>query len=115
MEVIKGRLQISRTKADGKFLYQVRDLAKKEGLKGFYRGYLMGVANYIPYNAIYWSVYENTKKAMPGRSDTEKAILGAGLGVSMYSFSFMTHEVMPALSKLTGSQHVVQALFILWT
>lgn len=42
----------------------------------------MGIANYIPFNAIYWSVYENAKKAMPESSDTQKAIVGAGLAIT---------------------------------
>lgn len=37
MEVLKARLQISRTGKEGKLLYQLRNIAAKEGYRGFYR------------------------------------------------------------------------------
>lgn len=61
-EVIKARLQISTTATEGALLHNLREIARTEGLKGFYRGYFMGLAIFIPYNAIWWGVYENTKK-----------------------------------------------------
>ena len=78
LEVVKARLQISRTGKDGKLLYQLRDIAKKEGIKGFYRGYLMGLGIYIPYNAISWTVYENMKKLPADLSYAAQVALSAG-------------------------------------
>lgn len=70
MEVMKARLQISRTAQDGKFSYQVKEILAREGLRGFYRGYQLGLLYYIPYNALAWSVYENVKKgAQEARSE----------------------------------------------
>lgn len=62
-EVLKARLQISRTAKDGALWPNVRAIARDEGWRGFYRGYGMGLAIFIPYNAIWWGVYENVKKA----------------------------------------------------
>lgn len=62
MEVIKARLQISATEQEGKLLYNLRQIARTEGIKGFYRGYFMGLGIFVPYNAVWWSVYENMKK-----------------------------------------------------
>ena len=78
LEVIKARLQISRTGRDGKLLYQLRDIAAKEGIKGFYRGYAMGLAIYIPYNAISWTVYENVKKIPADLSYATQVAVSAG-------------------------------------
>ncbi|CAN8105476.1 unnamed protein product [Discula destructiva] len=61
-EVIKARLQISTTARDGALLHNLREIARTEGIRGFYRGYFLGLAIFIPYNAIWWGVYENTKK-----------------------------------------------------
>ncbi|KAG9247607.1 mitochondrial carrier domain-containing protein [Calycina marina] len=78
LEVVKARLQISRTGRDGRLLYQLRDIAKKEGIRGFYRGYLMGLGIYIPYNAISWAVYENMKKLPADLSYATQVALSAG-------------------------------------
>lgn len=61
-EVLKARLQISRTAQDGALWPNVRAIARDEGWRGFYRGYGMGLAIFIPYNAVWWGVYENVKK-----------------------------------------------------
>lgn len=62
-EVLKARLQISTTARDGALLPNLRAIARDEGVRGFYRGYLMGLAIFIPYNAVWWGVYENAKKS----------------------------------------------------
>jgi solute carrier family 25 iron transporter 28/37 len=79
LEVIKARLQISRTGQDGKLLYQLRNIARTEGIKGFYRGYLMGLAIYTPYSLASWTVYENAKKLPIDVSYTTKVAVSAGL------------------------------------
>jgi len=43
-------------------LYNLQQIVRNEGIKGFYRGYAIGLGIFIPYNAIWWSMYENTKK-----------------------------------------------------
>jgi solute carrier family 25 iron transporter 28/37 len=78
LEVIKSRLQISRTGRDGKLLYQLRDIARTEGFRGFYRGYFMGLAIYTPYSLASWTVYENTKKLPADMSYSAKVAVSAG-------------------------------------
>ena len=53
MEVLKARLQISSSSQEGRLLYQLKNIAKQEGLRGFYRGYIMGIASYVPYNVLW--------------------------------------------------------------
>ncbi len=77
LEVIKARLQISKTAKEGKLLHNVHDIMKHEGIKGFYRGYFVGLAVFVPYNAIWWSTYENTKKATSFTSASAQAAAGS--------------------------------------
>ncbi|EPS43682.1 hypothetical protein H072_2378 [Dactylellina haptotyla CBS 200.50] len=65
LEVIKSRLQISKTAVEGKLSENLKQIWRTEGIKGFYRGYFMGLVVFIPYNGIWWTVYEHTKKALP--------------------------------------------------
>jgi solute carrier family 25 iron transporter 28/37 len=60
-------------------LYQLRDIAKTEGVRGFYRGYFMGLAIYTPYSLASWAVYENAKKFPADMSYTSKVALSAGM------------------------------------
>jgi solute carrier family 25 iron transporter 28/37 len=79
LEVVKSRLQISTTKQDGRLVWQLRDILRREGIRGFYRGYFMGLAIYTPYSLASWTVYENAKKLPSDLSYTTKVALSAGL------------------------------------
>ncbi|TVY31235.1 putative mitochondrial carrier, partial [Lachnellula occidentalis] len=78
MEVLKARLQISVDGREGKLLYQLRDIAAKEGMRGFYRGYVMGIASYIPFNVLWWTTYGKTRRRMAERSPGVQIACGAG-------------------------------------
>ena len=62
LEVIKARCQVSSEQGIWR---QCRGLAS-EGWRGFYKGYGMGLLIFIPYNAIWWSTYENVKVSVGG-------------------------------------------------
>jgi len=79
MEVLKARLQISRSGEEGKLLYQLRDIARKEGMRGFYRGYVVGIASYVPFNVLWWTTYGNIRRSMPDRSPAVQIACGAGM------------------------------------
>lgn len=79
LEVIKSRLQISRTEHDGKLLHQLRDISRTEGIRGFYRGYVIGLAIYTPYSLASWTVYENAKKLPTDLNYNAKVAISAGL------------------------------------
>jgi solute carrier family 25 iron transporter 28/37 len=88
MEVLKARLQISRSGEEGKLLYQLRGIAKKEGFRGFYRGYVMGIASYLPFNVIWWTTYGNIRRNMSERSHVAQIACGAG-AAAMASAAFI--------------------------
>lgn len=84
LEVVKARLQISTNAKDGKIWNNLSEIARTEGLRGFYRGYLMGLGIFIPYNAVWWSVYENVKKTswVSGLATPVQAAVASSLAVS---------------------------------
>jgi solute carrier family 25 (mitochondrial iron transporter), member 28/37 len=88
MEVLKARLQISRSGQEGKLLYQLRDIARKEGMRGFYRGYVMGIASYIPYNVLWWTTYGKTRRSMSKKGPAVQIACGAGVA-AMFSAGFI--------------------------
>ncbi|KAF2434259.1 mitochondrial carrier [Tothia fuscella] len=115
LEVIKARLQISRTGKDGKLLYQLKDIFRSEGIRGFYRGYLMGLAIYTPYSLASWTVYENAKKLPSDMSYTTKVALSSGTATLcvqalIYPFDLVktryqvaTSETVAAIAAKAGS------------
>lgn len=90
MEVLKARLQISRDGREGKLLYQLRDIARKEGMRGFYRGYVMGIASYIPFNVLWWTTYEKTRRRMADSERSPGAQIACGAGMAaLFSAAFI--------------------------
>ncbi|CZR58250.1 uncharacterized protein PAC_08141 [Phialocephala subalpina] len=88
MEVLKARLQISSSGEEGKLLYQLRKIAGTEGFRGFYRGYVMGIASYIPFNVLWWTTYGNIRRSMSERSMVTQIACGAGVA-AMCSAAFI--------------------------
>lgn len=62
MEVVKGRTQLSEARTST--LSVVRSVYRAEGIKGFFRGYGVGVSIYVPHSVVWWIAYEKTKKAL---------------------------------------------------
>ncbi|RDW72804.1 hypothetical protein BP6252_06711 [Coleophoma cylindrospora] len=98
MEVMKARLQISTTEQEKKLLYNLKQIAQNEGIKGFYRGYAMGLGIFIPYNAVWWSVYENVKKM--------DAIAG---------FSLPAQTALSSIAAVTASAGLIHPLDLVKT
>jgi solute carrier family 25 iron transporter 28/37 len=88
MEVLKARLQISRSGEEGQLVYQLKEIARKEGFRGFYRGYMMGIASYIPFNVLWWTTYGNIRRSMSERSSVVQIVCGSGVA-AMCSAAFI--------------------------
>ena len=69
-EVMKSKSQIS-THGQRQRLFS--RIYQEEGIRGFYRGYWMGLAVFVPYNAIWWSTYENVKMKIRRYTGSETA------------------------------------------
>ncbi|KAI8643466.1 mitochondrial carrier domain-containing protein, partial [Parasitella parasitica] len=62
MEVIKSRLQILTDADRGTTTISlIKDVAREEGFSGFYRGYWITVAVFLPHTVTYFVVYEQLK------------------------------------------------------
>lgn len=60
MDVVKGRMQIGDPIPMRSVM---RQIYQKEGIRGFYRGFWLGMGIYMPYNLVWWSTYEEGKRA----------------------------------------------------
>ncbi|KAL9560520.1 hypothetical protein PS6_000122 [Mucor atramentarius] len=62
MEVIKSQLQIlTNAQRDTTTISLAKTIAREEGLLGFYRGYWMTIAVFLPHTVTYFVVYEQLK------------------------------------------------------
>uniref|UniRef100_A0A060T6A7 ARAD1B10318p n=1 Tax=Blastobotrys adeninivorans TaxID=409370 RepID=A0A060T6A7_BLAAD len=59
LEVIKGRMQILNSSSSTWQL--MGHIYRNEGFKGFYRGYWMGIAVFLPSSVVWWASYEHFK------------------------------------------------------
>lgn len=57
MEVLKNRLQTN----DKQGMNLIKTIFKQEGIRGFYKGYGMGLAVFIPHSMAYFVTYEKMK------------------------------------------------------
>lgn len=62
MEVIKGRMQIKEGEAKASTWNLVKQIYRKEGVRGYFRGYWMGIAVFLPHSVVWWTTYEQAKK-----------------------------------------------------
>jgi len=106
LEVIKARLQISTTATEGKLLPNLREIYKHEGMRGFYRGYLMGLVVFIPYNAIWWTTYENTKKASPFYQPFAQAACGALAATGLSTLACHPMDLLKTRYQVSTSESV---------
>lgn len=62
MEVVKGRMQIS---AQSITTFQLlKEIKQTEGIRGFFRGYWMGIVVFLPHSIVWWITYEEAKQSL---------------------------------------------------
>lgn len=109
MEVLKARMQISRSGAEGKLLFQLRDIAQKEGFSGFYRGYVMGIASYIPFNILWWSIYGTVRRGLPEKSAQFQIAVAAGSAAALSAGFIHPLELVKTRYQVSTSGTVAAA------
>lgn len=62
MEVLKNRLQTQKDQMNNKTL--IKNIFKREGIRGFYKGYWMGLIVFVPHSMAYFVTYEKMKKSL---------------------------------------------------
>ncbi|KAL9543093.1 hypothetical protein MBANPS3_008275 [Mucor bainieri] len=60
MEVMKNRLQTQKTNNNNRYL--IANILKSEGIRGFYKGYWMGLVVFVPHSMAYFVTYEKMKQ-----------------------------------------------------
>lgn len=76
MEVLKNRLQISTARSRHP-IEVVRQIYRQEGIRGFFQGYWMGIAVFLPHSVVFWVVYENVRKMRSKPSNIDNAVSAA--------------------------------------
>lgn len=109
MEVLKARLQISSSSQEGKLLYQLRSIAKAEGIRGFYRGYVIGIASYLPFNVLWWTTYGNIRRSMKDRSPVVQIACGAGVAAACSAAFIHPVELVKTRYQVATSDTVAAA------
>ncbi|KAI9280778.1 mitochondrial carrier domain-containing protein [Sporodiniella umbellata] len=79
MEVMKNRLQ---TQALGGTLRLAQSILETEGIKGFFRGYWMGLVVFVPHSMAYFAVYEKMKKWMGSGTSQNYLLSSTVAGIS---------------------------------
>jgi Mitochondrial carrier protein len=97
MEVLKNQLQTSRRSASTNAL--ALKIWREEGLGGFYRGYLMGLAVFVPYTMTYFAVYEKLKAYM---TDGAQQIPSKSTNTLVSQLPFMTYVACSSIACAIG-------------
>ncbi|KAG2195625.1 hypothetical protein INT47_005993 [Mucor saturninus] len=82
MEVIKSQLQIDQLSTNTTWSL-VKYIARNEGLIGFYRGYWITIAVFLPHTVIYFVTYEQFKMLWPIEDQTFLVYLGCSAVASV--------------------------------
>jgi len=108
MDVVKERLQVStllgsRARAAGAGLQEVAKLVAREGWGSLFRGYWAGNAVWVPWNMVYISCYEETRRRL-GAARGGEALRGADVAscavVSGAAACVATHPLDVAKTRL---------------
>ncbi|TPX43763.1 hypothetical protein SeMB42_g04598 [Synchytrium endobioticum] len=62
MEVLKNTLQAAPARARPSTLALAAHIYRREGIRGFFRGYVLSLAVFVPYSVIYYVAYEQLKR-----------------------------------------------------
>lgn len=92
MEVCKGRSQISESRG---LITLMKDIYKKEGVPGFFRGYWMGIAVFLPHTVMWWISYEETKKLFDQKNKNKNKQLS--------SLEYGASSAVATIAASTGS------------
>lgn len=110
-EIIRGSQQISFKSQST--LSLISRIWREEGLRGFYHGYWMGIAVFLPYSVAWWVVYERVREGMATRKETSVANLSpqyhamaaaAAAGVAVVSTNFL--DIVKTRQQLAHSPEI---------
>ncbi|XP_076455316.1 calcium-binding mitochondrial carrier protein SCaMC-2-like isoform X2 [Babylonia areolata] len=117
MEVMKTRLALRKTGEYSSMADCARSIARNEGLRAFYRGYIPNLLGIIPYAGIDLAVYETLKKMYMIRNKNQDpgivVLLGCGTASSTCGqlASYPLALVRTRLQAKGGSKETMVGLF----
>lgn len=109
LEVVKARLQISAASKSGSLISQLREISRAEGIRGFYRGFYLGLAIFMPYNAVWWSTYENSKtfsRTFGIKQAAYQAAIGSALATTIASSLAHPLELVKTRYQVSTSESI---------
>ncbi|ODV91512.1 hypothetical protein CANCADRAFT_78 [Tortispora caseinolytica NRRL Y-17796] len=111
MEVIKGRLQIMNLNSEKSLgtMSVVKLIYNESGLKGFYRGYWMGLVVFMPHTIVWWVGYEEAKRLLQqGQEKTNRQIIAASSIATTAACTVSNFlDVVKTRQQLANSQEVL--------
>lgn len=82
MEVMKGRMQIHQGTSSWTFGALFKHIYKHDGVQGFFRGYWMGVAVFLPHSVVWWATYERTKELLNSKKSSTQSMGPLDFGIA---------------------------------
>ncbi|KAK9323976.1 mitochondrial carrier domain-containing protein [Lipomyces orientalis] len=77
MEVVKGNMQLKSESKTGGTWAMIKQMYQTQGLKGFYRGYWVGLAVFTPHSIVWWYTYEKMKIYLKSTNALNESLAGS--------------------------------------
>ncbi|CAO3662928.1 unnamed protein product [Rhizopus stolonifer] len=101
MEVMKSRLQ---TQAKGGTIQLAQLIMKTEGIRGFFRGYWMGLAVFVPHSMTYFVVYEKMKEYMGSNHPKTYMVSSTVAGITSIALSTPL-DIIKTRWQISAAEH----------
>lgn len=110
-EIVRGSQQISSKSQSTPAL--ISRIWRQEGLRGFYHGYWMGIAVFLPYSVVWWVTYERVRESVAASQHTTVANLSplyhalsaaAAASVAVVSTNFL--DIVKTRQQLAHSPEI---------
>lgn len=107
LDVLKGRMQLAPS--GYKTMDLIKDIYHNEGMRGFFRGYWMGLAVFLPQTIVWWVTYEESKKWFESREKPGEEIGVFAYGASSAAATITSCASLNLLSVLKTRQQLAMA------
>jgi solute carrier family 25 (mitochondrial iron transporter), member 28/37 len=108
MEVLKGRMQIKEGQTSGSTYQLVKQIYRNEGVRGYFRGYWMGIAVFLPHSVVWWTTYEQAKTYFSKEEDLGPLEYGVSSAVASTSAAIASNflDVVKTRQQLAVAEEI---------